>query len=144
MDLQLIRTIIIILPLVVNYIMLFNRKKKWVKSKYKWFIQIFFSLIGILLYFYTENNNENSTHEKLVQWAFITPLMFSILDYTLMKLSFMIHNRDLYLFLKGSDDIDYRKISGGKHVKASDRIFSFILLFSIIILPFFILFFIKK
>ncbi len=144
MDLQLIRTIIIILPLVVNYIMLFNRKKKWVKSKYKWFIQIFFSLIGILLYFYTENTNENSIHKKLVQWAFITPLMFSILDYTFMKLSFMIHNRDLYLFLKGSDDIDYRKISGGKHVKSSDRIFSFILLFSIIILPFFILFFIKK
>lgn len=142
LDLHLIRTIIIITPLLINYILLFNRNKKWVKNQYKWYILILLSFIG--MFYYIENHEDNNTDQKLVQWAFITPLVFSILDYAFMKLSYIMHNRDLYLWLKGSSNIDDRKLSGGKKVKASDRLFSFILLFSIIILPFFILIFIDK
>ena len=140
MDTQEIRTVIMVTPLLINFILLFNRKKKWVKNKYKWYILILLSFTGIFLFYY----NGSYKNEILIQWAFFTPLVFSIIDFTFMKLSFLIHNRDLHLWLKGSNDIDDTKLSGGKHVRASDRFFSLILLFSIIILPFIILFFIDK
>jgi hypothetical protein len=135
-----IKTIILVAPILINYILLFNRNKKWVRNKYKWYLLSLLSFTGVFLFYY----NGTYTDEILIQWAFFTPLVFSIIDFTLMKLSFLIHNRDLYLWLKGSNDINDNKLSGGKHVRASDRFFSFILLFSIIILPFLILFFIDK
>ena len=144
MDLQEIRTTIILTPYFINFILLFNRKKKWVKNKYKWYILILLSFVGIFLFFNPEIYKDNSSDQKLVQWAFLTPLIFSIIDFSVMKLSYLIHNRDIYLWLKGSNDIDDSKLSGGKHVRASDRLFSFILLCTVIILPFFILFFIDK
>jgi hypothetical protein len=144
MDTQEIKTVIMVTPILINFILLFNRKKKWVKNKYKWYILILLSIVGIFLFYNPEIYKDNSSDQKLVQWAFLTPLIFSIIDFSVMKLSYLIHNRDIYLWLKGSNDIDERKLSGGKHVRASDRLFSFILLFSIIILPFFILFFIDK
>ena len=137
MDTQEIKTVIMVTPILINYILLFNRKKKWVKNKYKWYLLIVLAITGVFLFYY----NGSFMNETLIIWAFFTPLVFSLIDFTLMKFSFLIHNRDLYLWLRGSDDIDNTKLSGGKHVRASDRIFSFILLFSIIILPFFILFF---
>ena len=137
MDTQEIKTVIMAAPILINFILLFNRKKKWVKNKYKWYLLIVLAITGVLLFYY----KGSYMNEILIKWAFFTPLVFSIIDFSIMKLSYLIHNRDLYLWLRGSDDIDNTKLSGGKHVRASDRIFSFILLFSIIILPFFILFF---
>lgn len=137
MDTQEIKTAIMAAPILINFILLFNRKKKWVKNKYKWYLLIVLAITGVFLFYY----KGSYMNEILIKWAFFTPLIFSIIDFSVMKLSYLIHNRDLYLWLRGSDDIDNTKLSGGKHVRASDRIFSFILLFSILILPFFILFF---
>lgn len=131
---------VITAPLLINFLLLYNRKKKWVKNKYKWFAVIILSIIGIGFY---SNSNESKVNEELFEWAFITPLIFSIFDFIFMKLSYQIHNRDLYLWLRHSGDIDDKKFSGGKKVKLSDRIFSMFLLFLIIILPFSILFFVK-
>lgn len=133
-------TVVILTPLILNFLLLYNRKQKWVKSKYKWFAVIALYIVGISFYI---NNNEVKVTEKLFQWAFITPLVFSIFDFIIMKLSYAIHNRDLYLWLRHSGDIDDEKLSGGKKVKSSDRIFSMFLLFLILVLPFTILFFIK-
>lgn len=139
MDSHLIWTIIVLFPVLINFILLFNRKKKWVKSRYKWLVIILYSGIGAVLWLLEieEANND----QKLLYWSFFVPLAFSLINYICMKLSYGIHKRDMYLWLKGSSDIDDRKFSGGKHVKASDRFFSIILLFSIFILPFACLFF---
>jgi len=134
-------TFVIVAPLLINFILLYNRKEKWVKNKYKWFAVMTLSIVGISFYI---NNIEVKVTEKLFQWAFITPLIFSIFDFIIMKLSYAIHNRDLYLWLRHSGDIDDKKLSGGKKVKSSDRIFSMFLLILIIVLPFAILFFNKS
>ncbi|WP_281336835.1 hypothetical protein [Flavobacterium eburneipallidum] len=135
MDLN-ITAIVSVIPLFINFILLYNRKKKWVKNKYKWFAVMIFFLVGICLY-----TNSNEFDEKSCGWAFVTPFLFSVFDFIIMKLSYAIHNRDLYLWLRGSSDIDDKKFSGGKKVKTSDRIFSFFLLFLIIILPYVFFFF---
>jgi hypothetical protein len=142
MDGQLIRTITILTPVLVNFILLDYRKKKWVRNKYKWIVLVLIAIISIC--FYIVNYEHNKTQEILVQWAFLTPLIFSIIELLLTKLSYSIHNREFYLWLKGSTEIDSTKLSGGKHVRASDRIISFFLLITIFTLPFAILFFIDK
>lgn len=141
MDIEKIRIIIIITLYFINGILLYNRKKKWVKNKYKWLILILLSLIGVFSLYETKNYIGNYTDQRLIQWAFMTPLVFSVIDYALLKASFLLHNRDLYLWLRGSSEIDDRKFSGGKHVKVSDRLFSIFLLITLLILPFFVLFF---
>ncbi|MCX2575371.1 hypothetical protein [Pedobacter sandarakinus] len=135
-----IKAMITLAPMLINFLLLFNRKKAWVKNKYKWIILLALSLIGIFL-FNGSTISENKTDQKLIQWAFITPLAFSVIDYALLKASYLLHNRDLYLWLRGSSEIDDNKLSGGNHVRVSDRLFSFLLLVTIMILPFFILFF---
>lgn len=99
------------------------------------------SLIGVFSLYERKDYIGNYTDQRLIQWAFMTPLVFSVIDYALLKASFLLHNRDLYLWLRGSSEIDDSKFSGGKHVKVSDRLFSIFLLITLLILPFFVLFF---
>lgn len=126
MDLKIIA---VIFPFVLNFTLLFNRKKKWAKSEYRW-ILVFAMFIAGLIIFLSRNKIE------IEVWGIMTPMIFAIIDYGFKRLSYSIHNRDLYLWVRGSSDINDFTFSGGKHVRASDRIFSMIMLFSVIFLPF--------
>lgn len=129
-----LEAIIFISPLLINFILLYARKKKWVRSKFKWLIITILFGFGL----FTFNNPEFSHFAipRIVSWSIMTPLIFSILDLLIMRLSYIFQNRDLYLWLRGSTEIDDSRFSGGKHVKGSDRVLSLILLFSVIFLPF--------
>lgn len=116
---------------IININLLYNRKKKWAKSTFKWYFVILLACIGVVL-MYIEGNIRN---DLLLNSTFFTPFIYSIIDLSFTKLSFYIHNRDLYLWLRNSNDIDNSKLSGGKHVRASDRLFSIILLLLVITLP---------
>ncbi len=133
-----ITKVAILAPILMNFILLFNRKKKWVISSYKWYVVIGLLFISIIILSFT-NIELLDGNQLLAIWGMMTPTIFSLLDYLFRIISKKIHNRDLYLWLRGSSDIDDSKISGGKHVKTSDRVFSMILLFTIIVLPFMIL-----
>lgn len=126
--------IIFISPLLINFILLYARKKKWARSKSKWLVVVTLFAIGFFM-FQNPDYLEFRT-PRIASWSIMTPLIFSILDFLIMRLSYSIHNRDLYLWLRGSTEIDDSRFSGGKHVRGSDRIFSLILLFSVIFLPF--------
>ena len=140
MDEKTIRIIITMTPMVINFILLNFRKKKWIRNKYKWYLFVTFATVSFYMFFV--DYEISSTNEKLLEWAWMTPLVFSLVDFIFMKLSFSIHNRDFYLWLRGSSEIVEKKLSGGPHVRASDRFFSMFLLFFTFCLPFLILFFI--
>lgn len=55
-------------------------------------------------------------------YAFLVTSIYLVLDFWVKKWSLKIHNRDIYLWLKGSDEDN---LDG---VKLSDKLFSFILL----------------
>ncbi len=134
-----IKFVELITPFTINFILLFCRKKRWVRNQYKW---IFFSILGVFNFYQFINNFEiSSTDQKLIEWGWITPLVFSLVDLVFMKLSYLFHNRDFYLWLRGSSEIDDTRFSGGSHVHVTDRIFSIFLLFSVIFLPVIILLF---
>ena len=126
--------IIILATYIFNFIHLYYRKKKWIRNKYKWLILINLAILGVGLLYYQKNNLNTSQSQELNLWALTIPLLFATLDYTFLKFSYLIHNRDFYLWLRGSDDIKSRK-----HIRASDRLFSIFLLSSIFELPFLIL-----
>lgn len=129
-----LEAIIFITPLLINFILLYARKKKWTRSKFKWLIVVILFAIG--LFTFQNPDYLDFTIPRIVSWSIMTPLIFSILDILIMLLSYSVQNRDLYLWLRGSTEIDDSLFSGGKHVRGSDRILSLILLFSVIFLPF--------
>ena len=130
----------IIAPMLINFILLFNRKKKWALSKYRWYFVLSLSILGVFIYILT-NDESLDGRTKLAIWGLLTPLIFTLIDVAFRNYSKQLHNRDLYLWLRDSNDIDDSKLSGGKHVKGSDRILSMILLFTVIFLPLIILVF---
>jgi hypothetical protein len=126
--------IILISSLVLNFILLYARKKKWSRTKFKWFVVAILFVIGFFMF--QNPDYLDFTVPRIASWSIMTPLIFSILDFLIMRLSYSIHNRDLYLWLRGSTEIDDSRFRGGKHVRGSDRLFSLILLFSVLFLPF--------
>jgi len=130
----------IIGPMLLNFFLLFNRKKKWAQSVYKWYLVLGLLIASLLILAYSDIKLLDG-REKLAIWGLTTPFIFSLLNNLFKIISIQIHNRDLHLWLRGSNDIDDSKLSGGKHVKGSDRILSIILLFTVIFLPLFILVF---
>ena len=129
-----LKAVAVLFPFLLNFILLFNRKKKWAKSSLRWLLVLIMFCSGLILLF--SKNIMNIEAPKIVIWGIMTPLIFSIIDYMFKMLSFSIHSRDLHLWVRGSSDIDDSKLSGGKHVRASDRIFSMIMLFLVLFLPF--------
>ncbi len=126
--------IILISPLLINFILLFQRKKKWVKSISKWLLLGIFFIIGFAFFIKPDFLNYNIS--RLISWSIMTPFIFSILDFLIKQLSYTIQNRDLYLWLRGSSEIDDTTFKSGSHVRASDRILSMFLLVAVIFLPF--------
>lgn len=124
-----INTVGILIPFIMNFILLFKRKKKWAQSGYRWTLVLAMFFASLIL-FLSRNSIKLEIPNNVI-WGFMTPLIFSLIDRGLTKLSYAIHSRDLYLWLRGSVDIDDSRFSGGKHVRASDRVFSMLMLLSV-------------
>jgi hypothetical protein len=111
-----------------NFILLFNRQSKWVQSNYKWHIAIVLFVAGAILWYLEKSANYQI---NLVFLGMTTPAFFSLIDYGFKKLSFAIHRRDFYLWLRGSADLNNHKLQ----FKASDRIISILLLYITLGIP---------
>ena len=131
-----IKIIATLAPVFINYILLYNRNEKWVKSKYKWYLVLVLATIS--LFGFPVNSETISSNDKFLAWSWITPLIFSILDFIFMKISYSIHNRDFYLWLFGFSE----KTIEGKKIRTSDKIFHMLLTLLSLFLPLSILFFI--
>lgn len=119
----------ITISIFVNFILLYTRRKKWFPNSVRWSFTSLLSLLGI--YHFFNNTAINKDDAFLFGWCLVTPLIFNSLDRCLKLLSLKINNRDLYLWLRGSDDQYKNDLNGW------DRFFSIILLFALIALPIF-------
>ena len=119
----------IIISFGLSLLMLYKRKEKWFSEKRTlyWIVGSFLtSIIGLTL----STNN----HYRFLFYSLIVPPIFFFMDKLFKYLSFKIHDRDFYLYLRGSKEIN-DSLSGlgkNKHIKASDILFSFGLLILII------------
>lgn len=105
-----------------NFVLFNCRRSNWVKSKYKWYVVITLFVVGVVLYL----TYKSTVYDVNFLFACITaPAFYSLIDYGFERLSFEIHHRDFYLWIKGSSDLWNKEIQ----FKASDRIFSVLLLF---------------
>ena len=125
----------LIISLGTNFILLYSRKKKWATNKLRWSVcgtLFFIGLVSIL----SERSKINKDF-YFFSWCMITPVIYNSLDRIFKTLSMKKNSRDFYLWLRGSDEIDDTLFGKNPHIKALDRLFSLLLLFSIISLPLF-------
>ncbi len=122
-------TISISLSIGLPFLLLYSRKKEWNNKKLKQILFFGMSVLGLFGFISSETNNYS-----LFFYAFLTTPIFLLMDYGFKLLSIKIHNRDFYLWLRHSDEIDdsFSGIGKNKHVKTTDIIFSISLLILII------------
>jgi len=126
----------VIAPMFLNMILFNCRKSNWVRNQYKWIFVTFLFVTGIILSIIYGIKNVDIA---LIFWALMTPAIFSLIDYGFQSISISIHNRDYYLWIRGSSELSDSSIK----FKASDRIISIINIYLVIFLPFIPLFFLK-
>ena len=119
----------ITISLGLPFFLLYSRKRKWYYPNIKRLIAIGMSCVGILGFLMSGTNDH-----RLFFYGLLTTPIFIIFDSLFKQLSFKTHNRDFYLWLRGSHEIDdsFSGIGTNKHVKLSDMIFSIALLILIV------------
>lgn len=112
-------------------LILYTRRKNWVSLKLKYYLATFLLLIGTIgILFSSKNQN------RFLFYSLFMPVFIFLLDRLFSNLSKRIHDRDFYLYLRGSPDID-ETIPGqlyNEHIKPSDIVFSMALLATIMCL----------
>ncbi len=117
----------------INFILLYTRKQKWNSNQFRWILTSAFLIIGISGLIEVVNINDKDFH--FFSWCLITPFIYNILDRSFKKISEIKYNRDFYLWLSGSHEIDDSFFGKNPHVNSLDIFFSMVLLFAIIFLP---------
>ena len=113
------------LSLGIPFMLLYSRKKGWNSHKFKQTLFFGMSIIGLLGFILARTNSL-----RFLFYAILTTPVFLLVDYGFKYLSIKEHNRDFYLWLRFSDEIDdsFSGIGKNKHVKTTDIIFSISLL----------------
>jgi hypothetical protein len=114
--------IVIAIFWITNFILFNFRRNHWVKSKYKWYAVLTLLIIGVVLLLTYKSKNYQV---YLLFVCITTPALYSFIDYCFERWSFALHDRDFYLWIRGSSDLRSNEIK----FKASDRIFSILLLY---------------
>lgn len=109
------------------FLLLYSRKKVWNNKKFKQALFFGMTVVGLLGFILSETNNY-----RLLFYAFLTTPIFLLVDYGFKLLSIQTHNRDFYLWLRFSDEIDDMDFGKNKHIKTTDIVFSISLLILII------------
>mgnify|MGYP006981760344 CR=1 FL=1 len=113
----------------VPFMLLYGRKANWYSTT---LIQsLFFGMLIIgLVGFYLSNTNDF----RYLFYAFLTVPFYILINYLFKFLSTQMHQRDFYLWIKYSNEIDYTRDGMGKNrpIKTSDIVFSISLLVLIV------------
>lgn len=129
--------IFICISIGVPIFLLYTRKKSWCSDKLRWAITTTLFLIGIFGYLIEK---ERFSHNGC--YFLFSPFIYNLFDRILKTISIKKYNRDFYLFLRNSDEIDDTMFTSNPHINWFDKLVSFLLLILILGLPFlFILFF---
>ncbi len=115
----------------ISLFIVYTRKEKWILMKIKVIFLIALALIGIIGFF---SSNDNAS--RFVYYSMIVPPISFSFDRFFKLMSLRLYNRDFYLYLRGSKEIDdsFSGLGKNKHILWSDIIFSFGLLIIILIL----------
>ncbi len=121
----------IIISLGISLFILYTRKEKWISMKFKVIFLIAMTVTSIIGFFSSNDNAIRSFFYSMI----IPPISFS-LDRIFKLLSLKLYNRDFYLYLRGSKDMNDTFSGHGmnKHIRWTDIIFSFGILITILIL----------
>ncbi|WP_298511392.1 hypothetical protein [uncultured Kordia sp.] len=117
----------------INSIFLYNRKKRWNTSYLRWLTGIILFIIALIaIYFKIIVDSDVS----IFIGSFSAVLIYNTFDAILKTVSMRLHERDFYLWLRGSDEINDSLHGKNPHIKLSDKVFSFFLLILIFTAPF--------
>ncbi len=111
------------LSIIICLFILYNRKSKWLNVKSVWLLFSLFFCLGLLILKLSNNINL-----KNVLFGLCPPIVYWAFDRLFKFLSIKIHDRDFFLYLRGSNDIDDSFWGRNPHVKTTDFLFSFLLL----------------
>jgi hypothetical protein len=117
----------------VNFFLLFTRKKSWNTDELRWIITSILFIIGFLGL--ADVLSVQKTGFNFFSWCLLNPLAYNILDRIFKKVSLKKSNRDFYLWLRGSFEIDDSFYGKNPHVNVFDKIFSITLLIFNVALP---------
>ncbi|HEY6505948.1 MAG TPA: hypothetical protein VIZ28_18365 [Chitinophagaceae bacterium] len=112
---------------------MYNRKKSWATAKLRWTVCGILFLSGLLCILSEKAKADKNFY--LFAWCLLTPAIYNTLDRLFKFISEKKYNRDFYLWLRYSGEIDYTLFGKNPHVNWLDKFFSLILLFSIALLP---------
>ena len=137
--------IFICISIGVPIFLLYTRKKSWCSDKLRWAITTTLFLIGIFGYLIEKESSIFSDGKLDFHngcYFLFSPFIYNLFDRILKTISIKKYNRDFYLFLRNSDEIDDTMFTSNPHINWFDKLVSFLLLILILGLPFlFILFF---
>jgi len=119
-----------------NFFLLFKRHRQWVHSPSKWYVDILLFATGMVV---VVLNTPSNPDFNFLSGVTMTPLLSSLAAYGFKKLSFAIHGRDFYLWLRGSKD----ESDNTTEFRASDRIISILLMYIFLGLPILLLVLLK-
>lgn len=125
--------IVTLVTLAYNFDLLYNRKKERTQGRYRMVASLSILLVGIVLYgsgLIGHNKEAGSTMGYC-----LSPMLYNWFIAIMEKLSFSLQNRDFYIWLSYSDEIDSTTFSGGPHVTNTDRVLSMLSLAGGILLP---------
>jgi hypothetical protein len=121
----------IIISLGISLFILYSRKEKWISMKIKVIFLIAMMVTSIIGFF---SSNDNAI--RFFFYSMIIPPISFFLDRIFKLMSLRLYNRDFYLYLRGSKEINdsFSGLGMNKHIRWSDILFSFSILSTILIL----------
>lgn len=115
----------------VNFTLLYTRKQQWNSDQFRWIVTGLLFIVG-LLGLLGESDNKDF---QIFSWCLLTPIIYNGSDRLFKKISESKNNRDFYLWLRGSFEIDDSMNGRNPHVGTLDIVISMVLLFEIGFLP---------
>ena len=117
----------------VMFSLLYTRRKKWNTEVLRWTVTG--SLFAVGMVGWTGKIQVVDPDFHFFSWCLMTPLFYNLLDRSFKKISEWVYQRDFYLWLRFSDDIDDSMRGINLHIRPLDILFSLILIFVIFFLP---------
>jgi hypothetical protein len=119
----------------VSFFLLYTRKERWNTNLLRWIITVPLFIFGVLSLsgYLTQATNDY----QFFSWCLTTPFSYNVFDRLFKKISERMVERDFYLWLNWSLEIDSSIGGDNPHVKGIDILFSILLLVIILALPVF-------
>lgn len=117
----------------VSFVLLYTRKQSWNTDRFRLLITgplVALGMAGLLGFIKVADQ-----YFILFSWCLTNPFIVSILDRLFKRISTKKYQRDFHLWLRGSFEINDSLLGKNPHVKPLDKLFSLILLVTILFLP---------